>query len=189
MDSAKVKRGLWSKAFLLSILKESRLSARFWSCSLSRKGNPMNAAIWVVCPVHFMLWGYVGVMVRPDLAKYQQHLRQWTNLGLSWSETQQAKSIATPTASLPLCSWSTLYITETLISQKYDNFKGNLKDYLYNQCGKSTLPTGWILPELPRSEFVFSSATLAGDQRLFGNPILSDRMVFVGIYQLLWMGE
>lgn len=38
-------------------------------------------------------------------------------------------------------------------------------------------------------EFVFSSATLAGNQRLFGNPILPGRMVFVGIYQLLRMRE
>lgn len=81
--------------------------------------------------------------------------------------------MATPTASLLLCSPSTLYTVvhkHIYISEIRLVLKNKLHNYPQAECW-------WTAAWLLAREFVFLSAVLAGDQWLFENPILADRMV------------
>lgn len=66
---------LWSKAFLLSV----SAGKPTFKHALVLKTLNKSLHLTAVGPVHCVLWGYMSAAARPDLAKAQQHLRQWTN--------------------------------------------------------------------------------------------------------------
>lgn len=108
----KGQNSLWIKAFLLSVsVGKSTLSQALVLLTFSQvKTFTECLHLSAVCPVHCVPWGYMSVEARTDLAKAQQHLRQWTNPGLSRSETQRAGLRAyglwpPPAASLLLLCW------------------------------------------------------------------------------------
>ena len=107
---------LWSKAFLLCVSAGKPTFKHALVLFTFSQGKTLNKSLHLtaVCPVHCVLWGYMSVAARPDLAKAQQHLRQWTNPGLSRSETQRAGLRALYPPPLPPSSsrqyTSTLYV-------------------------------------------------------------------------------